>query len=474
MSYEIRADYRQRYMFPPSLEDWIPEDHPARFIRDFVDSLDLEELGFEVERPERGRPNYAADLLLKVWLHGYWNKIRSTRALERACMDSIACVWLTGRHAPDHNTLWRFWRRNRKALRRLFQKSVVVAAKADLVGMVLHAIDGTKIQSAASGRSGWTKKDLERLVRELDRWIDETEGEIEVREKEEAGEYRLPEEMADAKERRHRIEEALGEMEETGEERRNLEDGEARMMRGENGVWWGYNAQAVVDGESGLIVGGDVTNEPSDNNLLVPMLEQVEETLGEVADENVADGGYRSGAQVQEAEERGYEVLVGGHPEDEGEGKPYHASRFRYEPEEDCCLCPEGRKLPFSGRYRDSGQDHWIRVYRCRDFRTCPARSQCTRAKGGRLIKIRPWHESNERQREKRSQPESQALLQRRKVIVEPVFAWIKHIMGFRRWTMKGLENNRTQWSLLCLTVNLRRLYKAWRAGKIRLEAIRT
>jgi transposase len=265
MSYEIRADYRQQYVFPPCPEDWVPKDHPARFIRDFVDSLDLEELGFEVERPERGRPNYAADLLLKVWLHGYWKKIRSTRALERECMDSLPCVWLTGRHAPDHNTLWRFWKRNQKALRRLFRKSVVVAAKADLVGMVLHAIDGTKIQSVASGRSGWTKKDLEQILKELDRWIDETEEEIEVREKEEAGEYRLPEELADAKERRRRIRKALEEMEEAGEERLNGEDPEARMMRGENGVWWGYNAQAVVDGESGLIVGGDVTNEPSDN-----------------------------------------------------------------------------------------------------------------------------------------------------------------------------------------------------------------
>ena len=90
------------------------------------------------------------------------------------------------------------------------------------------------------------------------------------------------------------------------------------------------------------------------------------------------------------------------------------------------------------------------------------------------MIKLRPWHESNERQREKRSRPESQVLLGRRKVIVEPVFAWIKHNMGFRRWTVKGLQNTRTQWSMLCLTINLKRLHKAWRGGNLPMDAIRT
>ena len=131
-------------MFPPSLEDLLGKEHPARFIREMVDALKLEELGFRRRVAEEGRPNYASDLLLKVWLYGYFHKIRATRGLERACMDQIGLLWLTGLQTPDHNTLWRFWRDNRTAIRKVLKAALEVAAKAELMGLVLHAVDGTE------------------------------------------------------------------------------------------------------------------------------------------------------------------------------------------------------------------------------------------------------------------------------------------------------------------------------------------
>src|ERR1019366_4221653 len=164
MSHEIRADYEQMDLMPQSMEDWVAGDHPARFIREFVDALDLRGLGFEERKSEEGRPSYANDLLLKVWLYGYLARIGSTRELERACREHQSLLWLTGRHAPDHNTLWRFWGENRKALRAVFRAGVKVAAAQGLVGLICHAVEGTKIRAVASRRTVEHRKDREKLL----------------------------------------------------------------------------------------------------------------------------------------------------------------------------------------------------------------------------------------------------------------------------------------------------------------------
>lgn len=187
MSHEIRANYEQMDLLPQSLEDWVPRDHPARFIREVVDALDLRGLGFQPRESEEGRPPYANDLLLKVWLYGYLTRIRASRQLERACREHLSLVWLTGRHAPDHNTLWRFFRENRKALREVFRASVKVAAEQGLIGMVCQAVDGTKIRAVASSRTVEHRGNLEKALERVEASIEEMEAVIEQAEKEEGG-----------------------------------------------------------------------------------------------------------------------------------------------------------------------------------------------------------------------------------------------------------------------------------------------
>jgi transposase len=179
MSKDIRADYSQTFLLPLSLENWVGVNHPARFIRDFVASIDFESLGFRVPQLSTGRPPYSADLLLSVWLYGYLNRIRSSRGLERACRERVSLLWLTGMNSPDHNTLWRFWSLNKTALRVVFRQVVVVAYDSGLVGLAVHAVDGTKIRACSSSRSGCHKKELGEMLKHLDVSIEQAISEIE-------------------------------------------------------------------------------------------------------------------------------------------------------------------------------------------------------------------------------------------------------------------------------------------------------
>jgi len=467
MSREIKADYQQRLMFPPSLEDWVGSDHPARFIRDFVDTLDLPNLGFRTSSGEVGRPHYSADLLLKVWLYGYLNKIRSTRQLERSCRDNLGLIWLTGMNTPDHNTLWRFWQENRQGLRQVFKQSVRVALHAGLVGLALHAVDGTKILTASSQRGVWHREDLEQLLAHLDESLHEVMVQVETAASKEQGEYRLPEELQDQVRRRQCIQEALKFLAEAGQDHIHPGEPEARMMKAGPGIELSYNAQVVADEASSLVVAAEVVNAEADVHQLVPMLDQVKENLGSTAQENLADGGYSSSAQIALAEERGYEVLIpaGKREPLSAEDRPYHSSRFRYDESRNCCICPRGQILTYERTKPGRRKSYNVRIYRCRHFRDCPARRQCSRDPRGRMVEIGPHYQAIERQRQKRQAKKD--VLSRRQAIVEPVMAWVKWHLDFRRWTMRGLENVRTQWALLCTTINLKKLINHWIAGRL-------
>jgi transposase len=464
MSNAIRANYERRWLFPPSLEDLVGADHPARFIREFVDSLDLTSMGFKESEGDEGRPHYGNDLLLKVWLYGYFQNLRSSRGLERGCRENLGLLWLTGMNEPDHNTLWRFWRDHKKKLRQVFRQAVRIALKANLVGMVLHAVDGTKIASAASRETAWHRESLEKQLAEVDASIERMTSEVERSETNEGGEYRLPAELAERQRLREVIQSSLKELDQAERDHLVETDTDARMMKMKRGFDFGYNAQAVADEQSGLVVGAEVFNAENDYHLLIPMLDQVKENLDKVAEQTAADGGYATGPELAQAEGNGYGVLVKLAPvEEHGE---FDQTRFSYDQNQDQCVCPRGEVLKYESRKKDrSGEE--VRVYRCGSYEQCPVRWQCSQNKRGRTVAITAHYAAWNQQREKQKDPEMRALLKKRSQIIERIFGWIKHDLGFRRWTGFGLENVQAQWSLLCTTLNLRTLYRFWAAGRL-------
>jgi hypothetical protein len=387
----------------------------------------------------------------------------------------MGLIWLTGMNAPDHNSLWRFLDSNKKVLSVLFKKSVQVAVKCEMVGMAAHALDGTKIKAASSRERVVSAEGLEKMQEKLDRSVADFMTEIERQEQEETGEYRLPQGMQSTLRRKDRIQKALIELGQTRQEKVHHREPESRFMKNRRTIELSYNAQAVADKNSGIIVAQDVVTEGTDNGQMVPMLDLVKENLGTVAQENVADSGYFSGSQIGLAEERRYEVLVNA-PSVEttvsrsAEKNPYHTSWFTYDEDRDCCICPQGQELAYSKTRARGGNHNVVRIYRCREYSKCPYRSQCSKNKKGREIEVSVHHKAIERQRAKRKDPLNKQLLSGRKTIIEPVFAWIKRHLGFDRWTMYGLERVRAQWAFVCTVLNMTKLYKRWLSGGLRLE----
>ena len=384
-------------------------------------------------------------------------------------MNDMGMLWLTGMNYPDHTTLWRFWNDNRGAIRKLFRQLLQVAASAKLVGMVLHAVDGTKILSQASETEGWHRSSLEEKLKKLDNAIDEILEQTQQAGSDGGVESRLPEALQERQQLRELIQAQLQQLEEKDRDHLQPKDADARVMKCGARKKFAYNAQVVVDQQSKFIVASDVVTDESDNYQLTPMIEQVQQNLGEVAQETVADGGYFATFELARAEEKQFPVLVNLPESATGsDDQPYHASRFVYDPEKDQCICPRGEILPFASiRPRDKAQPYEARVYRCQTYESCPVRWQCSSSKTGRTIQIHPRHDALVRQREKLKDPAMRAILKQRGATVEPVFGWSKEVMGFRRWTVRGLDKVKTQWILLCTALNLCRLYMYWTEGKI-------
>lgn len=464
MSHEIRADYSQQMLFPPSLEDLLPANHPARFVREFVDSLNLREMGFKVQQGEEGRPCYAADMLLKVWVYGYLEKIRSTRKLEKACRDHVGLMWLTGMHYPDHNALWRFWRDNRKVIGEVFRQTVQLALKLELVDIVLNAVDGTKIAAQGSNRAMWNKQGLEQKLKRIEAELNQAMEEVEQAERKDTGEYTLPQELKDKEVLREKIREKLTELQKEGRERMHPQEPDAQIMKMPVGKGLAYNAQVVANGKAGIIVAADVTKDHTDKGQLVPMLEAAQKMTGNSVAETVADAGYFSGEQLAKAQERKLSVLVS-LKELEAEaarGGDFSVWKFQYDGERNCCICPQGEKLVYKGLVKHKAKTYSAHRYHCQSFAQCPVRWECSKSARGRQVEINPNHDAILEQRAKHNVEANKQQLKQRAGIVEPVFAWAKHLLGFRRWTLRGLEKVRQQWAFVCAVVNLNKIYHKW------------
>ena len=465
----------QAWLLPPSLDELLPLDHPARFVAEFVDALDREdwkELGVEIEGEPLGAPAYHPKALLSVWLFGFVTGIRSSRKLEVACRDQIPFLWLTGWQHPDHNTLWRFYRDHRQPMRGLFKRTVRTAMAMDLVDLAVQAVDGTKVAANASPNRSYDAKGLAKLLERLDRAIAELEDQNE-RESDRPPVH-LPEELTDKRNLREQVRRAMEELEDRKSQKSiNLTDRDARYMKIKQTFLPAYNAQAMVspvkigDQTSGMLVTAvELVDQPADNSSLIPMLQEAEEITGIKAPLTLADAGYHSAAALQECADRGQQIVMPESSREKGAKHPYHKDRFIYEPDSDTYRCPQGQVLHLlSGQYSRKSKKLMYEASQ-HVCQACPAMESCiTNGARRRSVVIGPFDTALRRHRAWMATNEARSALKLRKQLVEPVFGIIKEQQGVRRFLLRGIENVAAEWTLLATAFNLRTLWRIWRSS---------
>jgi transposase/macrodomain Ter protein organizer (MatP/YcbG family) len=454
----------QLVMFPELLDDYIGDDNPVRFIGAFVDSLDLQELGFRRAVPkETGRPPYHPGDLLKLYVYGYLNRIRSSRRLEMEARRNVEVMWLLGKLAPDFKTLADFRRDNGEPIRAVCREFTRLCGGLGLYGGELVAIDGSKFKAVNSRERNYTERKVKRLKQRAEAKIecymqelDENDAQETDSEKPTAEE--LQEKIEWLKKRREVYEGLQEEMDESGETQISLTDPDARSMRlGESrGTEVAYNVQISVDAKHKLIVDHEVTNECNDMKQLSSMAIRAREVLELESLEVVADGGYYSSQEIKDCAQGGIVPYIPRANSSNNLAAGRYGKRdFRYDAENDCYWCPAGETLLYS-RSQTTRHGRKVRFYVSKRCNECAVKHKCTRNERGR--RIERWVDEElleEMARRVRAEPDK---VKQRKSIVEHPFGTIKRSMDQGYFLTRRLCNVRTEMSLTMLAYNMKRV----------------
>jgi transposase len=453
-------DRSQLLLLPESLDDYVASENPVRFIEAFVDGLDLSTAGFSrVEAKEAGRPGYLPADLLKLYIYGYLNRIRSSRRLEAETHRNIEVIWLLRHLRPDFKTIADFRRDNRKAFRAVFRQFVLLCKQLDLFGRELLAVDGTRIKGVNNKDRNFTRASLTEFIKLADEKLGDYLQRLDQSDAAEQGTSgarveNLVEKIAAVRERRERCKAMLAELDRTGENQISLTDPDSRAMATHTHVAVGYNVQVAVDTKHKLIVEQQVTNQVVDMNLLTETAEPAKEILGVETIDVVADRGYFKIEDIEACEKAGMVPYIPrpqrGPSVREG---LFRKDEFKYEAATDSMICPSGQRLhPYtSSLMRGLKKINYANRAACRD---CPLRSQCT---GNRFRSVSRLENEAVLDRMAARLARRPGILDQRRESVEHPFGTIKQWMYQGAFLMRGLDKVRAEFSLTALAYNIRR-----------------
>jgi transposase len=435
MAYIEGEGRNQGTLFPVVLDELVPPDHMCRVIDAFVEGLDIAKLGFERAHPaETGRPGYDPRALLKLYLYGYLNQIRSSRRLETECVRNVELMWLLGRLYPDHKSIAEFRRVHREAVVAAGAALVRFAKSCGLIRGEWIAIDGSKFRAVASVDTVRERVTLQRYLDSLEKG--DTELEIQVDQS--------------------AVQAALKRLQQNPEP-------EAGFMLVRQQALPAYNVQTAVDTEHALIVAHAVVADASDIRCLRPMAEAAKDALEADKFNVVADAGYSNGEQAAHCEAAGMMpyVPVMRTVNNQGDGTLFGRAAFRYEPDTDSYVCPGNKRLL---RKHTNHKDRYT-MYKASasDCGACSLKTRCTQAPRRGLAR-HLYEEALNRMQER----VTREAMRVRRCTVEHPFATIKYrIFGHPRLLMRGLSGAKAEIGLATMAYNLKRITNVLGAAKL-------
>ena len=472
---------KQPCLLPARVEDYVSADNPVRAIESFVSALDLAKLKFRhADRgvEEVGQPPYDPADLLKLYLYGYVNQVRSSRRLEREACRNLELIWLLKNLRPGYRTIANFRKENWAALRAANRGFVLLVRELGLVGGSVVAIDGSFFHGDASKASIFTRKRLAEQIAKLDQEIEAYGKSLEDNDTTEAKDQTndrtdgrghggsgdggdIGAKVTALMAKRSRAQTDLARLKESGETQLSTTDPDARLLSKGGQTLTGYNVQSVVDDKHKLIVASAVVNDSSDVGQLHAMAKSAKEVLEVETLQVLADAGYYSSTELKACEDDGIVAYV---PLSEANGRLEKQGRFSlkdfsYDPKANAYKCPAGELLhPMKGSWQNTSGRIEIRyASRSATCRTCQLKARCLSPKAVRRTVAR-WEHEDVLERHRSRMQGAGELMRRRSGIVEHPFGTIKCRAGYRHFLVRGFNKVRGEWSLMALCYNFTRV----------------
>jgi transposase len=461
MKYIIGASRNQINIFPISIDAAIEQNNEVRIIDLFVDSLNFKEFGFKVDCIENGRPAYHPSDLLKLYIYGYINGIRSSRKLETECKRNIEVMWLLKQLTPDHNTISNFRRDNPEAIRKVFKATISIAKHFALIGKTLIAGDSTKLRAQNSKKNNYNQKKIDRHLEYIENKLNEYNTALSKEDCDKPDEIKKNiEKQIKRKEKYNKLQQQL---QETNHEQISTSDTESRQMITRNNITEvAYNVQTTVDAENCLLIDYKVTNN-NDSKAMGEMLVRASEIIETTDFTALYDKGYHTGSEFKKAYDLGVTTLVA--IPDPASGAPdpkYNIANFMYNKEENTYTCPQGHTLKTNGTWNIKNRRKHQTINKAQQFKTkecknCSVKTLCTKNKDGRILERSEYADYvNINRINIESNPK---LYKRRQAIVEHPFGTIKRQWGFSYIiTKKGMKRASADVGLIFTVYNLRRI----------------